>query len=142
MSRLFLVEWRRNSDHGSEEGPGIWEADHNAGIWWSREAAETEMRERQALLGADDGRTQGDIYEMRVAEYGPQDALRDGAFGVAPVAPKKYICPMKRPGGAPKKCGMCASEGKDVPGECDCCGAALMVLRGGPSKPEPEGGRR
>lgn len=46
--------------------------------------------------------------------------------GEAPQKPK-YVCPMKRPSGAPKNCGECKRNGQDKPGECYCCGATLIL---------------
>jgi len=43
-----------------------------------------------------------------------------------PSTTPKYVCPMKRPSGAPKNCQLCRKMGSETPGECDCCGAALI----------------
>lgn len=44
-----------------------------------------------------------------------------------------YVCPMKRPGGTPKNCGLCRGVRSDMSGECDCCGMQLV-----PFVPEKE----
>lgn len=47
--------------------------------------------------------------------------------GCATPTNPKYVCPMKRPSGAPKKCELCRKMRSETPGECDCCGAALIL---------------
>lgn len=62
---VYLIEWRTIRTHWSELGEGIWEVDHNSGIWFTKEGADTAMNER---LSAPDI---GNIYEMRVTKYTP-----------------------------------------------------------------------
>lgn len=64
---------------------------------------------------------------VKVPTKPPSVILDEADLAIMPSPSKpKYVCPMKRPSGAPKNCGMCRSNGRDEPGECYCCGADLI----------------
>lgn len=60
---VYLVEWRRRKTGWSELGPGLWEVDHNSGIWFTKRSAESAILDRQS-----DGHIK-ELYEMRVSKY-------------------------------------------------------------------------
>jgi len=76
---IFLIEWRTRETHWSELGQGVWEADHNGEIWFTKEGANAKMSERLNIKCGHRRKpklTMGDIYEMRVAEYVPKKSQK------------------------------------------------------------------
>lgn len=58
---VYLIEWKTKT--GWSELGGEWEADHNSGIWFTKEGANSAMKERLSELPP--------IYDMRVTPYIP-----------------------------------------------------------------------